>query len=342
MRNKAPYRHSSYSINTRPLEWLAAVAPVFVWGTYLYGGRVIVLGLLGALFSMLLDYPLRRYLFKLERGARIDLMTAIYGTLATFAMPATAPLWFPALTSVLVVFAKNMRVRNIPLFNPFIFSAAFTSLLFKPIMTAFTRPFAYFSPFQISLDPVLVNKYAVISPLQYTADGSVYEDGIISQFYGYASGNWGEIAVAAMAVGFLWMLFRKEMNWRGTVTYLMVILLLGLFFPSSDAENNYFAYSVLLSGGIFYMGFYAMNEKSTVPSSTTGLIIFAAVSAILTFVLRKVAGGFEWGYFVILLMNLLTPLLDKYTRPMAVGEKALKKRRAKIKNVPLNQLEQGE
>ena len=70
-------------------------------------------------------------------------------------------------------------------------------------MTAFTRPFAYFSSFQITLDPILVNKYAVISNLQYSADGSVYEDGVIPQFYGFASGNWGEIAVVAMAVGIL-------------------------------------------------------------------------------------------------------------------------------------------
>lgn len=311
----APYIHTDESYNSRAKDWLVAISPILVWSTYMFGARVITLTLLGALFSLALDYAVRRFVFRLGRGARFDLNSAVYGILAIFAIPVTAPLWFPAVTSILVVLAKSIRFRSRNIFNPFVFSAAITSIAFKSIMTAYTRPFAYFSAFDIALDPKLVDNYRVISPLQYMADGKVYEDGVIAQLYGFASGNIGEIAVAAIILAFAFLLYRKEADWRGTASFLIPVLLLALALPSSDAESNYYAYSVLLSGGIAFLSVFAMNENGSIPFDGTARMIFGAVCGILTFFLRKYAGGFEWGYVIVLVMNLSVPLFDKFFRP---------------------------
>ena len=316
----APYVHTRKKSYSRAVEWLVALTPVLIWSVFMFGARVLTVCLISASFSLLFDYLIRRYLFKMDGCARIDIMSVVYGILAAFMMPVAVSLWIPVLAATLVVVAKNIKgFRGKRLLNPFVFSAAVLSVLFKNQMTAFTRPFAYFSAFDISIDQKLLQGYRVISPLQYIADGSVYEDGAMAQLYGYAGGCIGEIAVFAIAVALVWLCVRKEADWMGTAAFLVPILLLSLMFPSDDAESNYFAYSILLSGSIVFLSAFAVNESFTVPMTRTGRIIFGAVCGVMTFVFRKTSGGFEWGYIVVLVMNVLSPFIEKFTKPKVLN-----------------------
>ncbi len=316
----APYVHTDKTNLSKSAEWAIALLPVLIWSVYMFGARVITLCVISALLSLALDYAVKRFIFKSSHPASIDIMAAVYGIFAVFSMPVTVPLWMPAIAAVLVVLAKNIRVfRARRLFNPYIFSAAVLNLCFRTQMTTFTRPFAYFSAFSFSIDQRLIDGYRVISPLQYMADGSVYEDGVLAQLYGYASGNLGEIAVTAMIISLIWLCARKEADWRGTLSMLVPVLLLALLFPSDDAESNYYAYSVILSGALIFLAVFAANESNTVPVTKNGKIIFGALCGILIFALRKVGNGFEWGYYVILLMNIASPFIEKFTKPRVLG-----------------------
>ncbi len=321
----SPYIHSRQSINESAFNWLVALVPLIIWSIFMFGARVVTLCALAVLFSLALDYPIRRYIFKLDKGVRIDVMTPVYSVLAVLMMPVTAPLWLPAVSSILVVFAKNVSLfRPKRLFNPFVFSAAVLNFAFPSIMTAFTKPFAYFSPFTISLDPVLVENYRVISPLQYIADGSVYEDGLYAQFYGFASGNMGEIAVCALILSLLWLVLRKEADWVAVAGFLCTIFALAYFNPSNDAESNHYAASMLLSGGIAFLSVFALCEKGSVPFTSSGRLFFALVCGAAVFYTRTYHGGFEWGYCIILAMNLVSPLIEKITKPKPLKHKKVK------------------
>lgn len=324
MKNKttAPFIHTKATRASFAGDWLVAAAPIAVWSVYMFGARVLTVCAVCALFSLALDYITARFIFKLRGSACFDLWAAVYGIFAAFMMPVTVPLWLPAVASVFVVFAKNLRIfRGKRSFNPFVFSAAVLNVAFPSYMTAFTKPFAYFSAFDISLDPLLVKGYRVLSPLEYMADGSVYEDGIPAQLYGFASGNIGEIAVIAIFIAAVWLFIRRSGDWHGTLCFLVPILLLGLAFPSSDAESNYFAFSVLFSGSAVFLSVFAANESGTMPVTRLGRVIFGAVCGIMLFWCRKLGGSFEWGYFAVLLMNLLSPFIEQLTKPKALGHK---------------------
>lgn len=322
----APFVHTDKTVHDRTVEWLVALSPILVWSVFMFGARVLTLCLISVIFGVGLDYAVRRYIFKMPHKARIDSMTAVYCILAVFMMPVAVSFFIPIVSAVFVVLAKNIKpFRAKHLFNPFVFSAAMLNLLFKNQMTAFTRPFAYFSAFSFSIDEKLLSGYRVISPLQYMADGSVYEDGVIAQLYGYASGCIGEIAVAAILVGLIWLCIRKEADWIGTAAFLVPILLLALMYPSDDAESNYYAYSVILSGSIVFLSAFATNESLSVPMTKLGRYIFGLACGVLTFVFRKVSGGFEWGYFVVLAMNVLAPFIEELTKPKVLNESKNKK-----------------
>ncbi len=316
MRSLAPYIHTSETHNSHAYDWLVAILPVMIWSVYMFGARVISLCVIGALCALLIDFPIQYFIFKRKSVACTDVTVAIYGILAVFAMPVSVPLWLPMLSSVLVVLAKNVKgFRGKRLFNPFVFSAAVLNLVFPSIMTAFTRPFAYFSAFDFNIDPRLLENYRVLSPLQYMADGSVYEDGIMAQLYGYASGCIGEIAITAMIISLAYLAIRKQADVTGTAFMLVPILLLALSFPSDDAESNYYAFSVLFSGASVFLSVFALNESHTVPITKLGRIIVGVLAGALIFTLRKAFGGFEWGYAVILLLNVVSPFIEALTKP---------------------------
>lgn len=321
-RTNAPFVHTDKTVFSHAAEWLVAIVPVLIWSVFMFGARVITVCAISALFSIGFDYPVRRFILKRVGIAQFDPMTGIYGVLTAFMMPVSVPLWIPMVGAIFVVVAKNIRIiRAKRLFNPFVFSASMLHLCFSSQMTAFTRPFAYFNAFSFSIDDKLMEGYRVISPLQYMADGSVYEDGVFAQLYGFASGNIGEIAVTAMIISVIWLCARKQGDFKSVIAFLLPILLLSLALPTDDAESEYYAYSILLSGGICFLSVFAMNERQTVPITQSGRIIFGAVGGTATFLLHRYVGGFEWGYAVILVLNVISPFLEMATRPKALSAK---------------------
>ncbi len=317
---KAPYVHTKLKRDEDGKDWAIALLPILIWSVFMFGARVLTLSVVAVIVGMGADFLVRRYIFKYDVYTSIDIMAGVYSVLAIFTMPVTIPLWIPVISSLLVVLAKNIRViYKRRLFNPFIFSAAVMHLIFGDIMLRFTRPFAYFSAFSFNINPDLIEKYRVITPLQYMADGSVYEDGVFAQLYGFASGNIGEIAVTAIILSLVWLIIRKQANPIATVSMLAPVLILALLFPSDDAESNFYAYSLIMTGAIIFISVFAMNERHTVPMSALGKVVFGVVCGCVIFVLRKVFGGVEWGYVVLLVMNIVSPFIEMITKPKPVG-----------------------
>ncbi len=311
----SPFVKSKEGHNSISLDFAVALVPIIVWSVFMFGARVLTLCAVAAVVACALDYCVLRFGLKRESGVRIDASAIVYAILAVLMMPVSVPLYFPIISSVLAVIAKNVYLfRGRRLFNPFVFSAAAMSIVFSQSMTAFTKPFAYFSAFDITIDPILLDNYRVISPLQYMADGSVYEDGVLAQLYGFASGCMGEIAVFAIIVAAIWLFWRKSADIIPTATMIFAILILALIFPSADAESAFYAYSVLLSGSIAFLSLFALNESCTVPQTLLGKTIFALICGCVIFVLRKTAGGFEWGYVVVLALNVASPFIDWFLR----------------------------
>jgi electron transport complex protein RnfD len=84
----------------------------------------------------------------------------------------------------------------------------------------------------------------------------------------------------------------------------------------------------LLSGGVLLGAFFMATDYVTTPITGTGKLIFGLGCAVLTFVIREFASMPEGCSFSILLMNLLTPYIDKFTRTKPLGAKPVEKKEA--------------
>jgi electron transport complex protein RnfD len=71
--------------------------------------------------------------------------------------------------------------------------------------------------------------------------------------------------------------------------------------------------------------FFMATDYATTPVTTKGKIIFGIGCGIITFVIRQFGNYPEGVSFSILLMNLLTPYIDRITKTSPLGAKPLVK-----------------
>lgn len=321
MNKKRTFAHTAEPAYGGALDLLVAALPVLVWSVFLFGARVITISLLCAAASAAADTAAA---FLLRRRLRADPYAAVFGLLAAFTLPAAVPFYVALFSGALCGAAMHIRLyKHRRSFCPYILSAAVTGLVFRGATGTFTRPFAYFGAFDMIVDPRLIRGYRVISPLQYMANGNVYEDGIYAQLYGYASGNLGEIAVCALFLALAWLAVRKRADIASTAAMLVTVILLALALPSADAESNFYAFSLLFSGGIVFISVFALNDPFTAPATKQCRRVCAVICGAIAFVLRRYSGaGFETAYYALLAVNVISPWLERFLLPRPLGKGA--------------------
>ena len=76
----------------------------------------------------------------------------------------------------------------------------------------------------------------------------------------------------------------------------------------------------MMAGGLILCAFFMATDMVTIPITITGQIIFAVGAGAIT-VLIRLAGGYPEGVcYSLLLMNAVTPLIDRFVKPDIFGQ----------------------
>ena len=120
------------------------------------------------------------------------------------------------------------------------------------------------------------------------------------------------LALALLAGG-LFLLAYQIIDWRIPTGYLGTVILLSFLM----GENPLFQ---LLAGGLLLGAFFMATDYVTTPVTPKGRLLFGIGCGLLTMLIRKYGGFPEGVCYSILLMNVTTPLLDRWTVPKRFGE----------------------
>ena len=141
-------------------------------------------------------------------------------------------------------------------------------------------------------------------------------------FVGNIGGCIGEVSVFALLLGALYLLWKNIIDWRIPLTYIGTVFVLSFFFGGIKGSS----YSIMLpffhifSGGLMLGAFFMATDYTTTPITKRGRIIFGVGCGLLTIVIRLVGGYPEGVSYSILFMNVMTPLIDRFTMPRTFGE----------------------
>lgn len=156
------------------------------------------------------------------------------------------------------------------------------------------------------------------------ADGSaVASQGMtyMDLFWGSIPGSMGETSFIAILIGGIFLICLKIIRWQVPVCYMgTVAVITGIAYYIAP-ENPYFDPPLmhLMSGGLAFGAFFMATDMVTTPVNRMGSVVFAVGCGIITSIIRMWGSYPEGITYSILLMNALTPLIDRMTAGKPFG-----------------------
>ena len=135
-------------------------------------------------------------------------------------------------------------------------------------------------------------------------------------FLGNYGGAIGETCSAALLLGVVYLLVRRVISWHIPVTFVATAFVFSFIWADFNAMQ---ALSLILSGGLFIGAFFMATDYVTSPATPWGKVIFGIGAGLLTCLIRYFGNYPEGVSFAILIMNILTPYISKWTRHKVFG-----------------------
>ena len=129
---------------------------------------------------------------------------------------------------------------------------------------------------------------------------------------GNIPGTIGEVCKIAILIGFLYMLFVGTIKWHIPVIFVGTVALFTWLIGGDLLK-------AVLSGGLLFGAVFMATDYVTNPMLRIGQVIFAVGCGVLVSVIRMSGSYPEGVTYAILLMNILTPLIDRLTSRRVYG-----------------------
>ena len=290
----SPSPHVRSGMTTQKIMLLVVLAlvPAIVAATVVFGPRALFLVVFCAVISMFTEMVCQKLMQK--ETTYTDGSAMLTGVLLALNLPATLPLWEAAIGCVFAIAVVKQLFGGLGcnFANPAITGRVFLLLSFGGDMTTWVKPFFYRGRSFFEM---------------FAATGNL-PDGV---------------------TGGVFLLVLGLISWHTPVAYLGGLAVLELFYTLATGGEMTDVLYALLSGGVILGAFFMATDYVTTPMTGAGKLIFGLGCAVLTFVIREFANMPEGCSFSILLMNLLTPYIDKLTMTHPFGAKTAVKKEAK-------------
>jgi electron transport complex protein RnfD len=316
--SSSPHVHSGNSIPAAMRDVIIALLPATAVALYLFG-----LTALAVIATSVATAVLAEYVCQKLRGVEItitDYSAAVTGLLFALVIPPATPLWltFIGATVCIVIGKQVFGGLGNNLFNPALVGRALLVASWPVYMTSFTSPFDGVS----SATPLgiigAINKQAAAG---LTIDPELMSSlpSLSNVFLGNIAGSMGETSALALLIGGLYLIFKKHIDWKIPTLYVGTVFILALIFAGPYPRLWYAFYNVF-AGGLLIGAFFMATDWVTSPTTKKGRIIYGICLGLLTFIIRKGAGLPEGVAYSIVIMNMVTPLIDRYSRGRVFGE----------------------
>ena len=299
------------------------MVPALLVSFFYYGIGAIVLTLTAVVSAMAFEYLIQKFILKKPASIN-DGSAMITGLLLAFNLPSNLPLHLIIIGSFVAIVIGKMSfggLGNNP-FNPALVGRVFLLISFPVQMTSWPTPIASRMAYidaETGATPLALVKEALNNGQPFSEIiGSI--PSYLDMFIGNVGGSLGEISVAALLIGLVYMLIKKIITWHIPVSMLGTMTVFSgiLWLSNSDAYADPVFH--LLAGGAMLGAIFMATDMVTSPMSKKGQIVFGVGIGVLTIVIRVFGAYPEGVSFAILIMNAFVPLINTYMKPKKFGE----------------------
>lgn len=293
-----PHIRSKVTTNGIMLAVIVALMPAVGFGIYNFGLRALAVVLVTVASTVLTEALFGLYSRKLTIT---DLSAVVTGLLLAMNLPVTIPLWMAALGGVFAILIVKMLFGGLGrnFVNPALAARCFLLISFPSQMTSFT-----------------CDAYTGATPLAALKAGE--QVNVLDMIIGRTAGTIGETSVIALIVGACFLILLGVIDLRVPGSYLVTfVLFMGLF--GGHGFDLAYLTAQLSGGGLMLGAFFMATDYVTRPITIRGQYVFGVFLGIMTGIFRAFGPGAEGVSYAILLGNLLVPLIEKLTKPVAFG-----------------------
>ena len=286
------------------LDVVIALVPASLAGVYFFGVNALLLLIISTVSAVLAEFVWQK-LMKLP--VRInDLSAVVTGLLVGLNLPPQAPWWIAVTGSAIAVIVVKQLFGGIGdnFMNPALAARAVLLASWPVHMTIYTLPTMWSGADAVTSATVLVGHQA----------------STLDMFLGNIPGCIGEVSKLAILLGLAYLLVRKTITWHIPVVFLgMTALLAWVMGPQGGFTFDGDPLGALLSGGVLFGAVFMATDYTTGPMTKKGQAVFAAGCGIIVSIIRAYGKYPEGVTYAILIMNLASPLIDRWMRPRVYG-----------------------
>ncbi|MBU3128249.1 RnfABCDGE type electron transport complex subunit D [Clostridium tagluense] len=292
-----------------------ALAPAALFAIYNFGIPALITLLVGSLSAVGLEYlvqKLRKKPITISDGSAF-----LTGLLLAMCLPPTIPPYMAIVGSfIAIVIAKHsMGGLGYNIFNPAHIGRAAIMVSWPVAMTTWSK---------LSTSVDVVTTATPLNILKQQGYGKLIDTfGSVPQMYkamfiGTRNGSIGETSTVLLLLGGIYLIYKGYVNWHVPVFMIGTVgILTWVFGPVGLFTGDPVFH--MMAGGLIIGAFFMATDMVTIPITKKGQVIFAIGAGALT-VLIRLKGGYPEGVcYSILLMNAVTPLIDRLVRPVKFG-----------------------
>ncbi len=275
------------------LDVIIALLPACIFGCIIFGLRALAVLAVSVAAAVLSEFLWNIILKKPQSVG--DLSAVVTGLLLGMNLPSTLPLWMAAIGSVAAIIVVKQMFGGIGcnFANPAIAARIILLVSFPGAMTKFVAP----------LSDAVTSATPLAAPNEYT---------LRELFFGWHGGSIGETSAFLLLVGGLYLIVRKVISPVIPCCFIGTVALLSLLAGENPLHS-------ILSGGLILGAVFMATDYTTTPITWKGKAIFAVGCGLLSFVIRRFGALPEGVSYSILLMNILVPHINRFTRPKPFG-----------------------
>lgn len=336
----SPHAHGGNSVTRTMFRVQAALVPATLFAFWMYGWPSFFLFVATIASCVGWEALSLRLAGRTRiRATVFDGSAVLTGWLLALTLPPWAPWWIAVVGGfVAIIIGKQVfggLGQNV--FNPAMVARVALLVSFPIPMTTWVTPMSIMH----ATSPDLLEGFRIFLGLDPIADAmtsatllghaktelsrgvdlvaALSHEAHLVSWTGLRTGSLGESSAILLLAGGLFLLLARIITW-----HVPLAMFAGLALPAAIGHavdpGRYLAPEMhLLSGAAMLGAFFIATDYVTSPNTKAGQLVFGFGVGLMAWVIRTFGGYPEGVGFAVLLMNAMTPIIDRYFRPRILG-----------------------
>ncbi len=299
--SSAPHIHTRSTSRNIMLDVALALLPATVAAVILYGVQALLVVLTCTVSAVLAELVFNLICRKKQTVG--DLSAVVTGLLLGLNLSTNVALWQCAVGAIFAIVVVKCLFGGLGhnFANPAITGRVFMLLCFSSVAGGSMPQYA--------------ELLSTATPLELLPAGTAELPSLLDMFLGLRGGAVGEGCIVALLIGYVYLVARGVIKWYVPAAFVGVVF---VCFAVATGDVVLALYEIM-AGGVFIGAIFMATDYVTTPITNLGKIVFAVGCGLITFIIRYFCAYPEGVSFSILAMNILTPMIERFTARKPLG-----------------------